>query len=60
MRWLLEEFTEPDQLVVDPYMGSGPLLEACRDTGRRYIGIEIEPKFFASAVGRMSQAVLFR
>ena len=58
MRWLLQEFTEPGDLILDPYMGSGPVAEACRDTGRRYIGIELEERYCAAAVKRLDQGVL--
>lgn len=58
MRWILEKWTEPGDLVFDPYMGSGPIAQACRDLGRRYIGVEIVEEYCAVAVGRLSQGVL--
>jgi hypothetical protein len=58
MRWLLGKWSEPDDLILDPYMGSGPVLEACRDLGRRYIGIEIEERYCEIAVQRLAQGVL--
>jgi DNA modification methylase len=58
MRWILEAWTEPNDLVLDPYMGSGPVAEACRNTGRRYIGIELEESYCAAAVRRLAQEVL--
>lgn len=58
MRWLVEQFTEPGQLVFDPYMGSGPVAEACRDLGRRYIGCEIVEDYCRAAVGRLAQGTL--
>ena len=39
--------------VLDPYMGSGTTGVACVRLGRRFIGIEIEPKYFAIAVKRI-------
>ena len=41
MRWIIDRWTEPGDLVLDPYMGSGPIAQACLELGRRYIGIEI-------------------
>jgi site-specific DNA-methyltransferase (adenine-specific) len=40
--WLavIEDFTDRDELVLDPFMGSGPLGVACVRLGRRYIGID--------------------
>jgi len=55
MRWVLEQWTEPSDLVLDPYMGSGPVARACADLGRRYIGIEIEEQYCEAAVSRLGQ-----
>lgn len=58
MRWILERWTEPNQLILDPYMGSGPVAQAAADLGRRYIGIELEEQYCAAAVGRLAQQTL--
>jgi site-specific DNA-methyltransferase (adenine-specific) len=58
MRWILALYTEPDWLVLDPYMGSGPIGVACRETRRRYIGIEIEERYCEIAAKRLAQEVL--
>jgi site-specific DNA-methyltransferase (adenine-specific) len=58
MRWIVDRYTEPGDLVLDPYMGSGPVARACKDTGRRYIGIEIEERYCQTAVKRLAQEVL--
>lgn len=58
MRWIVDRYTEPGDLVFDPYMGSGPVARACKDTGRRYVGIEIEERYCEIAVGRLAQGVL--
>ena len=39
---LIEIFTEPNELVVDPFSGSGTFLKCATDAGRRGIGAEIE------------------
>lgn len=54
MLWLLEEITAGD-VVCDPFMGSGTTGVACVRTGRRFIGIEIEPKYFEIAVKRIEK-----
>lgn len=41
---LVEDFTEPGELVLDPFCGSGSLGVACVRLGRRYIGIDISEK----------------
>jgi site-specific DNA-methyltransferase (adenine-specific) len=40
----------PDAVVLDPFMGGGAVPRACRLTGRRCIGIEIQPESFRAAV----------
>lgn len=39
--------------VLDPFMGSGTTGVACARTGHKFIGIEIEPKFFDAARRRI-------
>jgi site-specific DNA-methyltransferase (adenine-specific) len=43
--------------ILDPFMGSGTTGVACENTGRRFIGIEIEEKYFDIACRRVDQAV---
>lgn len=58
MKWILEKWTEPGDLILDPYMGSGPIARACADLGRRYVGIEIVEEYVETAIGRLGQTVL--
>ena len=58
MRWIVDRYTEPGDLIFDPYMGSGPVARACKDTGRHYIGVEIEERYCETAVERLAQEVL--
>jgi site-specific DNA-methyltransferase (adenine-specific)/modification methylase len=53
MRWCAE-FTSGT--VLDPYMGSGTTGVACAQLGRKFIGIEIEPRYFDIACRRIEQA----
>lgn len=43
-------------VVVDPFMGSGTTGVACAKLGRKFIGIEIEPKYFDIACRRIEEA----
>ncbi len=58
MRWILEKWTEPGDLILDPYMGSGPIARACADLGRRYIGIEIVEEYVDAAINRLGQLTM--
>ena len=55
MRWIIDRWTKPGDLVLDPYMGSGPIAQACHELGRRYIGIELVEDYCRIAVSRLSQ-----
>ena len=41
--------------VIDPFMGSGTTGEACIRSGRRFIGIEMDPQYFRIAVERIER-----
>lgn len=56
MVWLVEHSTEPGQTVLDPFMGSGTTGVACVQTGRRFIGCEIDPAYYAIAERRIAEA----
>jgi len=43
-------------LILDPFMGSGTTGVACANLGRKFIGIELEPKYFDIACRRIETA----
>lgn len=47
LAYLVQTYTLPGQVVLDPCMGSGSTCEACMRTGRSFIGIEKDPVIFA-------------
>ena len=58
MRILIENSTDPGEVVFDPFMGSGTTGEACVITGRDFIGIEISEEYFKIAEKRIYEASL--
>ena len=56
MLWAIERSTRIGETVLDPFMGSGTTGVACVNLGRKFIGIEIEPKYFDIACRRIEKA----
>lgn len=57
MKWCLERAKIPvGATVLDPFMGSGATGVACVQTGRNFIGCEIDPNYFAIAEKRIEEA----
>jgi site-specific DNA-methyltransferase (adenine-specific) len=45
MQALIELTTRPDQIVLDPFAGSGSTLVAAQRTHRKFVGYELDPKY---------------
>jgi site-specific DNA-methyltransferase (adenine-specific) len=56
MSWNIEKTVSPGALCLDPYMGSGTTGVACIRRGVRFVGIEIEPRYFDTACRRVAEA----
>lgn len=56
MSELVALFTDQGQTVLDPFMGSGSTGHAAVDLGRKFIGVELEPKYFDVACRRLEHA----
>lgn len=54
MKWCVQKVR--GKTIVDPFMGSGTTGVACAKLGRRFIGIEIEPRYFDIACRRIEEA----
>jgi site-specific DNA-methyltransferase (adenine-specific)/modification methylase len=55
MKWCIEKAGNP-QTILDPFMGSGTTGVACMDLSRKFIGIEIDPRYFDIACQRIENA----
>lgn len=53
MSELVTLFTNPEQTILDPFMGSGTTGAAAIGLGRKFVGIELEPKYFDVACKRI-------
>lgn len=57
LEYLIKTYTNPDETVLDNAMGSGSTGVACINTGRHFIGIEIEESYFNIAKKRIEDTV---
>lgn len=56
MKWIIENYTQPGDTILDPFMGSGTTGVAAVKTGRNFIGIEIDRGYFDIAQRRIEEA----
>lgn len=55
--WFIKLFTEPGDLVLDPFIGSGTTAVAAVRLGRRYLGFELNPQYVAVAQQRLEKEI---
>ena len=58
VRELVERFSEPGDLVLDPFLGGGTTAVACKQTGRRCIGYELDADMAERARERLANTQL--
>lgn len=56
MEALVRDFTDPGELICDPFAGSGTTGVAARRLGRRFVGWELDPKYAEVARRRIGEA----
>jgi site-specific DNA-methyltransferase (adenine-specific)/modification methylase len=56
IEWCIRQLPDDAQTILDPFMGSGTTGVACAKMGRKFIGIELEPKYFDIACKRIEDA----
>lgn len=57
---LIQAFSKPGEIVLDPFAGSGSTCAAAQQLDRRYFGIELDPKYHAAATNRLKTEVSLR
>lgn len=55
MEHLILRHSNANQTIFDPFMGSGSTGVACVNTGRNFIGMELDPKYFEIAKNRIKK-----
>ena len=55
-KWLVDKMSERAETILDPFMGSGTTGVACVKLGRKFVGIEIEERYFDIACRRIRDA----
>jgi site-specific DNA-methyltransferase (adenine-specific) len=56
LEYLIKTYTNENELVLDFTMGSGSTGVACMNTGRKFIGIELDNNYFNIAKQRIEEA----
>jgi site-specific DNA-methyltransferase (adenine-specific) len=59
MEWIIFNYSQENDLILDPFAGGGSTLVACKNSKRNFIGIEIEPKYVKICNDRLRQDLLF-
>ena len=55
IQYLVETLSNKDMIVLDPFMGSGTCGVACKKLGRKFVGIEIDQKYYNIAKRRINE-----
>ena len=58
LAYLIQTYSNPDDIILDPFLGSGTTVVAAKQLGRNYIGIEISEKYCSIARERLRQEIL--
>jgi site-specific DNA-methyltransferase (adenine-specific) len=57
---LIMLYSYPDELILDPFAGSGQTLKVARALGRRYVGYELITKYVALSQKRIEEPLALR
>lgn len=53
--WVYSNYAKPDDRILDTHLGSGSSAIAAHRAGLEFVGIELDPDYFAAAVGRFKR-----
>ncbi len=56
--WFIKLFTQPGDIVLDPFIGSGTTAVAAIQLGRQYCGIDLNPEYVEMSRGRVTETPL--
>lgn len=56
VQMLIEQFSNEDDIILDPFLGSGTTAVAAVNTNRHYIGFELDPGYFEISCKRLDAA----
>lgn len=59
LEWLIKTYTNEGEIILDNCMGSGSTGVACLNTGRDFIGMELEEDYFNIAKGRIEDIEIY-
>ena len=54
-KWLLSNFANPDDVILDTHVGSASSLIACEETGHKYVGFEISQSYYKLSSDRLNK-----
>jgi site-specific DNA-methyltransferase (adenine-specific)/site-specific DNA-methyltransferase (cytosine-N4-specific) len=54
-KWFIKLFTQPDDVVLDPFLGSGTTAVAAIQLARNYVGVDINPEYVDISRGRVAE-----
>ncbi len=57
LMYLIKTYTQEDALILDTFMGSGTTGVACINTGRKFIGMELDDNYFSIAKTRIENTI---
>lgn len=58
LRYLVKKVTDENDLILDPFMGSGTTAVVCKELNRKYVGFELNPLYMDIVEKRLSQETL--